>query len=327
MQAKLPAQPPRVSVVTPAYNGERFLAECIDSVIAQTYNNWELVVIDNASTDATPDIISAYRERDARIRGHRNDATVSVIENHNVAVRQMTPGAEFCKVLHVDDLMRPDCLQRMVAVADRHPSAGMIGAWAQWGERTMCRIEPEHESFFTGRDVARRALLGEIYPFLSPSCLLLRVDVLARRDAFYRESGLHADVEAAYEILRETDYAIVQAVLTTIRKHEDSVTSASAKPMNTLLASNWQLFDRFAPEFISRTEYQEREAEHLERYYKFLARSLIEGRSREFWKFHTDALAAGGHSLNRLRVTRTALAQTFRNPKTNVKRILRRAQA
>ena len=66
---------PLVSVVTPVFNGGKFLGECIDSVLAQTYTNWEYVIVDNCSTDATLEIAQRYAAADPRIRVYHNDVT------------------------------------------------------------------------------------------------------------------------------------------------------------------------------------------------------------------------------------------------------------
>ena len=66
---------PFVWVVTPVHNGERYLAECIESVLGQTYDNWEYLVVDNCSTDGTSEIVRAYCERDERVRLERSSSS------------------------------------------------------------------------------------------------------------------------------------------------------------------------------------------------------------------------------------------------------------
>ena len=91
------ASAPLVSVLTPVHNGEHYLAACIESVRAQTYTNWEYVIVDNASTDRTRETAERYAARDPRIRVVSNPRLVGVIENHNIAFRQPSAASAYCK--------------------------------------------------------------------------------------------------------------------------------------------------------------------------------------------------------------------------------------
>jgi glycosyltransferase involved in cell wall biosynthesis len=74
---------PRVSIGVPVFNGERFLAETLDSLLNQTFSDLEVVISDNASTDQTEEICRAYAAHDARIRYYRNDVNRRAAWNHN----------------------------------------------------------------------------------------------------------------------------------------------------------------------------------------------------------------------------------------------------
>src|ERR1700730_13443117 len=89
---------PFVSVLTPVYNGEAFLGECIESVLAQSYQNWEYQIVNNCSTDRTLEIAQSYAQKDQRIRVSTNRSFVSAIENHNTAFRLVSAQSRYCKV-------------------------------------------------------------------------------------------------------------------------------------------------------------------------------------------------------------------------------------
>src|SRR5436309_574877 len=114
--------PPLVSILTPVYNGAEFLGECIESVLRQTYQNYEYIIVNNRSTDGTLAIALAYASRDSRIRVHTNENFVGVIENHNTAFNLMSPQAKYCKVVSADDSIFPNCVERMVELGQDHPS-------------------------------------------------------------------------------------------------------------------------------------------------------------------------------------------------------------
>jgi hypothetical protein len=107
----------RVSLGLPVYNGQRYLAGAIRAVLAQTFSDFELIICDNASTDATEQICREFAERDPRVRYHRNPANIGAAPNFN-AVFELSTGEYFKWVAH-DDLHAPTYLARAVEVLDR----------------------------------------------------------------------------------------------------------------------------------------------------------------------------------------------------------------
>jgi len=112
---------PTLSIALPVYNGERYLRQALDSLLAQSFTDFELLIADNASTDATAEIAPEYAARDPRIRYHRNPQNVGAARNFNLAFG-LTSGRYFKWVAH-DDLLHRDFLQRCVEALDRDPGA------------------------------------------------------------------------------------------------------------------------------------------------------------------------------------------------------------
>ena len=110
-----------VSVGVPVRNGARFLAETLDSLLAQSYADFELLISDNASTDATESICRAYAARDPRIRFFRSEVDLGLAGNYNLLFKQAR--GKYFKWAAADDLHEPDYLKRCVEVLDRDPSA------------------------------------------------------------------------------------------------------------------------------------------------------------------------------------------------------------
>jgi len=108
-----------VSIGLPVYNGERYIAEAIGSILEQTFTDFELVICDNASCDATEEICRRYAEKDPRVRYHRNDRNIGAGPNFNLAFR-MCSGRYFKWAAH-DDLVAPEYLESCVSVLDREP--------------------------------------------------------------------------------------------------------------------------------------------------------------------------------------------------------------
>src|SRR5579872_5775244 len=120
---------PLISVVTPVYNGEKLLSGCIQSVLAQTYQNWDYTIVNNCSTDKTLEIARSYAAKDRRIRVHDNEEFLPMLANHNLAVRQISPDSKYCKMVLADDWIYPRCLEKMVEVAEAHRSVGLVSAY------------------------------------------------------------------------------------------------------------------------------------------------------------------------------------------------------
>lgn len=111
---------PRVSIGLPVYNGEKYLSRTIDSIRSQTYENFELIISDNASADRTEEICREYAERDARIRYYRNEKNVGAAKNFN-RVFELSHG-DYFKWIAADDEIKPDFLAKCVDVLDNNPS-------------------------------------------------------------------------------------------------------------------------------------------------------------------------------------------------------------
>lgn len=114
---------PRVSIGLPVYNGEAFLGEAIDSLLAQTYTDFELIISDNGSTDGTREICLERAGRDPRVRYYRNDKNVGAMKNFNRTVA-LARGELFKWAAH-DDVHAPTCIERCVEALDGDPSVAL----------------------------------------------------------------------------------------------------------------------------------------------------------------------------------------------------------
>lgn len=106
-----------ISVVMPAYNSERYISEAIRSVISQTYENWELIVIDDGSTDSTPDIVKSFADVDKRITFVQNEKNLGVALTRNRGF-ELACG-EWVALLDSDDVWHNDKLEKQLEVAER----------------------------------------------------------------------------------------------------------------------------------------------------------------------------------------------------------------
>ena len=285
-----PVETPLVTVVTPVYNGAEFLADCIESVLRQSYSNWEYIIVNNCSKDGTLEIARRYAQQDPRIRVHDNETFLGVIENHLLAFSLMSPAARYCKVVSADDLMFPECLTRMVELAEANPSVGLVGAYMLAGKQVVNVGLGYGENVLKGREICRNTLLGGPYVFGSPTSLLYRADLIRATPAFYPNSNPHADTTAVYQSLEHSDFGFVHQVLSYARIHSDSQTSKSIKYGRINRAMIADLI-RFGPIYLSPEEQKVRLEALLDWYYNVLVRAVVENRkNKEFWDLQKSEL-------------------------------------
>ena len=304
---------PLVSILTPVYNGEKFLAQCIESVLAQTYDNWEYIIVNNHSTDATLEIAEAYARKDGRLRIYSNDKLLPIIANHNRAFRLISPQAAYCKVVSADDWLYPDCLTRLVEFAESHPSVGIVGSYQlsgggdQWSDWQVKWTQiPHGGGVFPGRTVGRIHMLGGVDVFGTPTSLLYRADLVREHDRFYPNETAEADTSACCRSLQTTDYGFVYQVLSYERVHHVRTTTRS-QSLNAYLSSNIGDLLEYGSSFLSAEECQVRLAEMFESYYDFLAISALKRRDGAFWAYHKRRLSELGYPLNRVRLAKAII--------------------
>ena len=290
---------PLVSVVTPVYNGADVIEECIESVLAQTYDSWEHVIVDNCSTDGTREIAHRYAEGDVRIRLVTPDEFVGVVESGNRSLREISPDSAYTKVVHADDWLFPECLERMVGLCEEHPGVGVVSAYRLEETRVTLTGLPHSISVIPGREMARSILLGGPYPqlFGSPSSLLIRSDLIGSRDPFYDVSfdisedyPFTEDLAAGLEILRTSDFGFVHQVLTFTRRNENSPFSQFAR-LRASIPEHLNLIVEYGPVYLEREEYQRILAVYVARYVASLGRSLPRLTKPDFRAYHVPAIA------------------------------------
>jgi glycosyltransferase involved in cell wall biosynthesis len=310
-------QSPLVSVVTPVHNGQPYLRECIESVLAQTYPHWDHTIVNNCSTDRTLEIAHEYAARDPRIRIWNSETFVRVEQSYNNAFRQISAESKYCKVVAADDWLFPECLERMVGLAEEHPTVAIVGAYGLMGAMVEWQGLPYPSTSVSGRDVCRRWLLGGPYIFGTATSLLYRSNIVRSRHAFFNESNFHCDSEACLEFLEHHHFGFIHQILTFQGVREDSLTSFSST-MKTRLPSILLELVKYGPKYLTAEELESRLRQHLKHYYGYLGEQIYKRRSQEFWNYHKSQLAALGYPMNtrRLAAAATSHALEFVNPKS-----------
>lgn len=118
---------PLVSVVMPVFNAERFLMEAIESVRAQSYASWELLLVDDGSTDGSFRIAQEIAAQDTRIRPFRNERNLGIVRTRNRAFAEADVRSEYFAIFDADDVCLPDRLAQQVSFLEAHPDHAVAG--------------------------------------------------------------------------------------------------------------------------------------------------------------------------------------------------------
>ncbi len=305
-----PIEAPLVSVLIPVLNGAAFLDDALASAVALDYPNLEILVSDNASTDATPEIIARFAAQDPRIQAFQHAETLPAAKHFNYLHDQMSPESRYVKWLHADDTLRADSVSKMVALAEANPSVGLVTSSMEVRDKVM-GIWPDAPEVTPGKEMIRLYLRREIpYVFGNPSTLLFRSEFARQDEPFYRESqpllSQQLDIESCYRILLEADMGYIPEPLSRMGIHDQSITTRN-QIINKRLAGQVILAQHYAPLCMSKDEAREVLDKMMERYLKFLSSNV--GEDKTFWDFHYQALEELGVSKPRARVAREWVAR------------------
>ncbi|RYG48803.1 MAG: glycosyltransferase family 2 protein [Chitinophagaceae bacterium] len=207
---------PKVSVLIPTYNYAHFLDETIQSVLNQTFADYELIIVDNNSTDKTDDVVGKYLS-DPRISYHKNQTNLGLAGNWNKCLEYA--GGEYIKFLCADDKFHPELLEKFVSVMDSHPGVSLI----------TCDKEVFHAKSFVTKVQFRHMLEGKsaLLNTLNDHCWIGEPSsVMFRRKnlsvgKFTTEYIMHIDWEMWLRMLTVGDCYVVPETLSYIRYHPE----------------------------------------------------------------------------------------------------------
>jgi glycosyltransferase involved in cell wall biosynthesis len=221
-QNKAGLRVPRVSVCIPVYNGARYLQQAIESVLNQTFDDFELVVVDDSSNDDSPSIVSSIN--DSRVRFHRNATRLGLANNWNQCLRFSR--GEYVNIFHQDDVMLQENLEQKIAVLDHNPSVGFVFSRAQVIDANGnlksdgCVDHEPAPGISNGREFFKS--------YFQRSNVICCPTVIARRRCYERlgqfDASLHftCDFEMWMRLALFNDVAYLLAPSVTYREHDES---------------------------------------------------------------------------------------------------------
>jgi glycosyltransferase involved in cell wall biosynthesis len=207
---------PEISVCIPVYNAEPFIGQAIESALSQTWKDFELIVLDNKSTDNTLAVIRKYKDKRLRVIAHKKNLGAQA--NWNAAVTEAK--GRFVKILCADDYMYPECLAKQHAVLSRVQNAALVCAARdivdESGKKIM-RRGPRKAEIVEGKAAVRRTIRGGTNIYGETSSALFRAEARASAGMFDVSIPYVIDLDMWCRILLHGDLVLMPEVVSAYR--------------------------------------------------------------------------------------------------------------
>lgn len=218
-----------VSIIMPAYNSEKYIGETIESVLAQTYQNWELLIVDDCSTDNTPNIVRSYLAKDSRVKYYRLSQNLGAAAARNKAMYEAT--GEYMAFLDSDDLWYKEKLQKQTDFMNQEKINFSYTSYERIEEcsnklphRVICPKQTSYEKLLLGNTIGNSTAMYSV-----KSLGKFNIPLIRKRN----------DYALWLRILKKEKYAVgISDVLMKYRVRGDSLSSNKIE----LLKYNWQLY-------------------------------------------------------------------------------------
>ncbi|MGO9775467.1 MAG: glycosyltransferase family 2 protein [Terracidiphilus sp.] len=222
----------QISVIMPVYNEERFLVEAIVSILAQTWRDFELIILDDGSQDRTREIAQSYALRDARVRvvSHPNMGVAATL-NRGFALA----ANEWVAVMHADDVMMPNRLERQLAFLDAHPELDVASSWIKHINSEGRIIARGESPLITHQAVQALYQCNELVGFSHPAAILRKSAVLSA-GGYRPQFRVNEDIDLWNRLLEHGYKILVQPeFLLKYRIHSGSASIAQARAVRRKL--------------------------------------------------------------------------------------------
>lgn len=221
----------KISVCLPVFNGERYLAAAIESVLAQTEADFELIIQDDRSTDSSAQIVRQYAAKDLRIKFGINKTNLGLFENYNKCL-QIAQG-EYIKPFAQDDVLAIEMLEKQLAVLQNDPSINLVSTARNWLSDTGCatkEIRPFSDSrLISGREVILYNLAQLNNWVGEPSTVMFRRCDIG--DGFDTRFYHYGDIDYWFRIVENGNYYFLNEVLCGFRRHDESTSASNLRGM------------------------------------------------------------------------------------------------
>ena len=226
---------PKVSICMPNYNFAQYLPEAIESVLRQSYKDYEFIIIDNCSTDNSADTIKRYAESDSRIRFSVNRSNIGLVNNMNLCLKQAQ--GDYIKFLFSDDMLASDqAVERMVCALDSDPEVALVATsrYLIDDSSNIKKVLSEYrgETKYTGARIIQDCLIEQKNKIGEPSVVMFRKEHAARGfDGRYRQA---VDLEMWFHILEQGKFIYLNEPLCAFREHPGQQTHVNISDVSVI---------------------------------------------------------------------------------------------
>lgn len=235
---------PKVSVCIPIFNGEKYIRDALHSVLQQNYQDFEVVIVDNSSTDRTALLVAEFSSQVGKVRFFRNEKNIGLAGNLNRCLEYAS--GDYIKYLCVDDLLIPGCLERMVAGLDAHPAVSLVcggrlsinASGHTFGQQSYSR----RDAIIPGHKVISGCLFGGNFIGGPTAVMFRKADALTR---FRDDLPQLMDMEMWFCLLERGSLLSIATPLCAVRSHEDQITLANIRS-SKLVDDNIRIFDEYS---------------------------------------------------------------------------------
>jgi glycosyltransferase involved in cell wall biosynthesis len=215
---------PKVSVLMPAYNADKYIVEAIESILNQTFTDFEFIIIDDCSTDKTWEIIQEYTKKDKRILAIKNEKNLGIAGNRN-KLKKLAKG-EYVMWQDADDISIEDRMQRQVDVLDKASSVGIVGGYLQIFDETGDLSMRKYDS----KDSVLRKNIFRYSPVAQPASMI-RKNVLDQVGDYDLNYPPAEDLDMSFRIGKNYKFSNVQKIVLRYRETHTGATFTSLKKM------------------------------------------------------------------------------------------------
>ncbi len=255
---------PKISVLIPAYNAEKYLGEAIDSILNQTFTDFECIVIDDCSTDNTWKIIQEYAKKDSRIVGVQNEKNLGIAGNRN-KLKKLAKG-EYIMWQDADDISMQNRMQQQVEVLDGDSSIGMVGGYLQLFDETGDSNIRKYDS----KDSVLRKNIFRYSPVAQPASMI-RKKILDRVGDYDLNYPPAEDLDMSFRIGKNYKFTNIQDIVLKYRENHAGATFTRLKKMELVTIS-------IRLRYANSKEYNMRLSDHIYNILQYISIFIIPSR-------------------------------------------------